>query len=849
MGGSYSLRGGENIITSEKDDAWHVTSGKVLIYVAPWKNGIPGRRAFLCEAKAGEVIPSLCLKDYEYTDWRFCLLAADTAGITAIKGGNTSVLRARFAQRAGIRDFEREGFDRAVVNFYKLTVVAEDGLIHKTIQERKTTSENTLRLIYNVFNKKQLKIKAKNAESPLYNAVAIICGKSGIPVASFERILAACPGGFSINDIARISHFSCREVVLDENWHKSDSGALLAFDEDGRPVACIPKRQRGYMAHDAESGEVRTITQAKARLLNSKAYAIYRPLPYKSLCPKDLFRFCIKSVNIYDIAQIVLFTAITAIVGLLIPHLNLLLYDTLIPSGTSSAVLHIGLAAGTAMIGGMFFAVAKNIANFRVSSRISIDFQCAMQDRLFNLPTSFYRKYESADLAQRMCGAPLVVGAGVNLVLATGLTAVLSLVYFWKMADYSARLSWAAVLMLAAYAAALLAISRREKKYQAQIQELAGKADSTLYQYINGIPKIRMAGAEDRALFECMKLYTQACEIGEKRSIASSIANVLPIASSGLFSAVLYWILVHGGAVVSLGEFIAFTSAFGIFSGAFMQVVFCVSQFSVLKSKYDRCKPVMTEAPEFDEAEELPGELTGELEISNVSFAYSKDTPLVINNVSLTIRAGEYIGIAGPSGCGKSTLLKLLLGFETPTAGKIYYDGKDIENLDKRELRKKMGVVLQDGKLISGSIYENITITSPNSTLSDAQEIVRAVGLEKDISDMPMGIHTILSEECGTISGGQQQRILIARAIIGKPGILFFDEATSALDNVTQAMVCESLDDMDATRIVIAHRLSTIIKCDRIIVMDSGRVVEQGKYQELMDSRGLFYELASRQIM
>jgi ATP-binding cassette subfamily C protein len=357
-----------------------------------------------------------------------------------------------------------------------------------------------------------------------------------------------------------------------------------------------------------------------------------------------------------------------------------------------------------------------------------------------------------------------------------------------------------------------------------------------------------MSGAENRALFEYLKPYVKTRELEDRKHMASSLASVLTVASSTLFSVVLYWLLIKGGGGVSLGAFIAFTSAFGIFSASFLEVLTEIANFRLVKPDYVLSKPILTETPEFDDAKELPGEISGALELNNVTFSYAPDAPAVLDNISLRIEAGEYVGIVGPSGCGKSTLLRLLLGFESPTTGKIYYDNKDIESLDKRELRKKIGVVLQDGKLISGSIFENITITSPKSTPQDAQRVICEVGLESDIKDMPMGLHTVLSEDCGTISGGQQQRILIARAIIGKPGILFFDEATSALDNVTQAMVCESLDKMNATRLVIAHRLSTIINCDRIIVMKAGQVVEQGKYQELMEARGLFYDLASRQI-
>ena len=267
-----------------------------------------------------------------------------------------------------------------------------------------------------------------------------------------------------------------------------------------------------------------------------------------------------------------------------------------------------------------------------------------------------------------------------------------------------------------------------------------------------------------------------------------------------------------------------------------------------IKPAYDRCKPILQTLPEWDEDTIMPGNLTGDIEVNHVTFSYNESSGVVLDGISVPIKAGEYVGIVGSSGCGKSTLLKLLLGFEKPDVGKVYYDGKDIDSMDKRELRKKFGVVLQDGKLISGSIFENITITAPGTKLERVKQVVKEVGLEDDINQMPMGLHTVLSENSGTISGGQQQRILIARAIVNKPKIIFFDEATSALDNVTQSMVCDSLERLKATKVVIAHRLSTVMNCDRILVMDKGKIVEQGSYEELMDMKGLFYQLAIRQI-
>ncbi len=363
-----------------------------------------------------------------------------------------------------------------------------------------------------------------------------------------------------------------------------------------------------------------------------------------------------------------------------------------------------------------------------------------------------------------------------------------------------------------------------------------------------GISKIRIAGVEDRALYEYLKPYVKLRDNEAKENTIINIAEVLTLVANSIFSMILYLVIIKGNADISLGAFIAFNTVFGSFSAYAFQIVQSAIAVKGTTPNLEKIKPIFEAEPEYDDGKELPGEISGGIEINNVTFAYTKDSPNILENIDLNIKPGEYIGLVGPSGCGKSTLMKLLLGFETPTSGKIYYDNKDINNLDKRELRKKMGVVLQDGKLISGSIFENITITAPKATVADVNEVIKAVGLENDIKEMPMGLHTVLSEDCGTISGGQQQRILIARAIISNPKILFFDEATSALDNLTQKMVCDTLEKMDSTRIVIAHRLSTIINCDRIIVLDKGHIVEQGTYEELMKNKSLFYQLASRQL-
>ena len=239
--------------------------------------------------------------------------------------------------------------------------------------------------------------------------------------------------------------------------------------------------------------------------------------------------------------------------------------------------------------------------------------------------------------------------------------------------------------------------------------------------------------------------------------------------------------------------------------------------------------------------------LNGRIELSNVYFRYTDSMPYVVDGMSLKIQPGEYVAIVGSTGCGKSTLIRLLLGFETPEKGAIYYDGKDISKLDLRSLRRKIGVVMQEGKLFQGDIYSNIAISAPQLTLNEAWEAAELAGIADDIRAMPMGMQTILSEGQGGISGGQKQRLMIARAIAPRPKILMFDEATSALDNRTQKQVSDALDGLRCTRIVIAHRLSTIKNCDRILVLDKGRIMEDGTYDELIAKNGFFAELVERQ--
>jgi len=844
-----SLKGGDTYITNSEVNAYKVVDGTVLVYVVPLKNGKPGRRSFIYQAESNEVIPAFSYKDIEYCEWRFCFVAVDSAQLTVIENGSTKVLRERFSKKARIKNFGKEGYNGGLVDQYRINIVTEDGFIRRTQHQREDTASNILGLILNSFKKKKFSVSEGDSNNLLYNAMSILCNSQKVSIAPFEKMKEACGDKFNVSDIARISHFAYREIVLNPGWENEDGGSFVTFTDNKKPVVCLSKGTHSYVLWDVENNCVMPCTKKVIATLSPNAFMIYSPLPNKKLNWKDLCGYCVKKIRTADLVLLAFLTIVTSLIGILTPTLSQSIYDNYIPLGAKSVLFQIGCLLGSFMISNIMFSVVKNIASFRISSRMAYDMQSAVYDRLFNLPESFFRNYESADLAQRVMAAGGVVGNIANVIISSAVAVVFAVVYFVKMAGYSWKLTIIGLLLIAVYGLVYYLISARALKYKAKAIELDGKTSSLMYQFLNGIAKIRIAGVEDRALLEYLKPYVEQRNEEQKKEKVLDLGAVINLVAGSLFSIVFYVIIIKANTDISLGAFVAFNSLFGAFSAYVLQLVNGFVSYKNEKPNIERLKPVFDALPEYDDAKELPGDISGGIEINNVSFSYDKDAPLVLDGITLDIKPGEYVGLVGSSGCGKSTLMKLLLGFEKPNSGKIYYDNKDIESVDKRELRKKMGVVLQDGKLISGSIFENITITAPNATVKDVNAVIAAVGLKDDIAAMPMGLHTVLSEDCGTISGGQQQRILIARAIISNPKILFFDEATSALDNITQSMVCETLEKMDSTRIVIAHRLSTIIKCDRIIVLDKGHVVEQGTYDELMKNNGLFYQLASRQMV
>ncbi len=501
-----------------------------------------------------------------------------------------------------------------------------------------------------------------------------------------------------------------------------------------------------------------------------------------------------------------------------------------------------------AALSGSIFQLTRSIAVLRLGGKADGRVQAAVWDRLLSLPVTFFRRYTVGDLANRSLGVNAIREMLTGNVLTLLLGAVFSVFSFALLFYYSWRLALIAtalVLLLSGVTAGLVYLQIR---HQRALLDLQGKIASLLFGLINGIAKLRVAGAEARAYARWAERFAEQ----RRRTLAAQRAANVQAAYNAVYgvltSLIIFAVVGYASTeTMPIGEFLAFSAAFGQFLAATLSLVSAFSSVLTMVPIYERLSPILTTVPEVDESKAEPGDLAGEIEFSHVSFRYQGDGPLILDDVSFRAGPGEFIALVGPSGAGKSTCLRLILGFEKPTSGSIYFDGQDLAGLAVQSVRRQIGVVLQTGRPMAGSIFSNITGSS-NLGIDDAWEAARAAGLEEDIKAMPMGMHTVISEGAETFSGGQKQRILIARAIVNRPRIILFDEATSALDNRTQEIVSRSLERLKATRIVIAHRLSTIQNADRIYVVDGGRVVEEGSYQDLLHRNGPFARLAERQI-
>lgn len=650
-----------------------------------------------------------------------------------------------------------------------------------------------------------------------------------------------------VERIAQAARVRMRRGTLSEAWWKGDHGSFVAVRGD-RPVAVL-RVGRGYRLVEAD-GRGERVDAAVAADLSPSVYLFYRPLPPTAINGWGLLRFALKG-SVRELAVILAAASAAALLALITPVVSGAIFDTIVPRGQYAQLGQVTVVLAGAAIATLGFGIAQALSQLRVQGRLDAVVQSAVWDRLLNLPVSFFRDYEVGDLTSRAMGINSLSSQLTGATMSSLFGGVFSVVSFGMMLYYQWKLALIGFLFAAVTVGGSAVFALVQRSQQREQLALRGQMSARVFQYISGIAKIRSAGAESFAFWDWAGRFAR--DIGFQRRSGTIVYSQTLFGTFMLLAFQVLSLMMFAFFLdkISMGSFVAFNSAFGQFFSGMSSLAGAAVTVYGLAPLYERTRPILQAVPEIDGAKLDPGELSGRITLDHVSFAYPASERggtgrPILDDVNLRIEPGEFVAVVGASGAGKSTLLRLLLGFERPVQGSVSFDGRDLATLDPGAVRRQLGVVLQNGQILPGSIFDNIVANGPFD-LDDAWRAARVAGLENDIRAMPMGMQTMISEGAATFSGGQKQRLMIARAVIRRPRILFLDEATSALDNATQAQVSAALEQMRTTRIVIAHRLSTIVHADRIVVLDGGRIVQEGRYEDLLAAPGLFAALARRQ--
>ncbi|WP_341530333.1 NHLP bacteriocin export ABC transporter permease/ATPase subunit [Nostoc sp. UHCC 0302] len=880
------LTGNKFLILNNQHACWRVESGVIAVFAIPIDNGIEGSRRYLFSVNPGEALFGISANSHKILAiamedtvlWQLtnqegdeCLsqeIAASLGKLLQIWEKNICnyaddkwVNPPAFSHPEKLTDWET-----IQVILYKLhrefcQILIEIEQEQLTIKKQQFQEREKLNYQVKVGALGNLALVLKPKQAQLQEGTSLMIAAGAVGKALEIKILPPAPSEDMkrikepLEAIARASRIRIRRVLLQEQWWQKDTSALLAYtNQDNRPVAILPVGARKYEIFDPEYSTRISVNNDTAKQLAPFAYVFYRPLPMENVTAIDLLQFAFKG-NIQEIAIVLLMGAVGALVGMLTPLATAILIDSIIPDANKVLLVQISFGLLAASFGAVVFQITQGFSILRLESKATLDSQAALWDRLLNLRVSFFREYSIGDLQSRISIITQIRQKLSGTLIRTIFTSFFSLLNLGLLFFYSSNLALVvvAVGLLTIILTSIFGVITRQKLRA--LEETEGDIFGFNVQMVGGISKLRVTGAEDRAFAHWAKKYSQQLKLKLSTELIEDALAIFNTVMPTISSMIIFWLAVMlvtqapspNGTGLSTGTFLAFNSAFAIFIAGATQLSNSIISILDISIFWERAKPIFQAKPEIDLSKSDPGRLIGKVKIDRVTFRYREDGPLNLDNVTIEAEPGEFIALVGPSGSGKSTIIRLLLGFETLKNGTIYYDGQELSGLDISAVRRQIGVVLQNGRINSASIFENIS-SSALVTMAEAWEAAQMAGLADDIKSMPMGMHTVISEGGTNLSSGQCQRLLIARALVLKPRILIFDEATSALDNRTQAIVSASLENLGVTRIVIAHRLSTIRNADRIYVIEAGRIIQQGKFEELVNQEGLFANLMARQM-
>ena len=622
-----------------------------------------------------------------------------------------------------------------------------------------------------------------------------------------------------------------REITLSENWWTRCTGYMLGFmADDNTPVLLVPGFTN-YTFKYPKTGKMMSASKS-ADLLKNEAVIACQPLSEDKLTVKGLMHYAMYSLCKYDFVYSLLACVAVILLTMFTPYVCKLIFSEVIPSGDASQIVPIATLLFSAAVGLTMVQVARNLVVMRIKDKVEYALQTAMMSRLLLLPATFIKEYTPGDLSNRLLSLSSVSSRLTASFLSTMLTFLFSVIMFVQFFIYGGPLLYTGIIVIALQLVGISLEYYFTKKIQLNVNDSNSHLIGILFSLFSGIQKIKTCGAEFRAYHQWAKAYAPTEQYSSRQPLPSFYVTAVSGCLKFLPMIVTMWAAWHYG--LSLSDYIAYCAVLGLVCTAVFQLQGITKMVSRILPELRLCRPIIAAKPETKQEAHVVKNISGRVDIRGLKFRYADDKPLLFDGLNLTINSGDYVALVGPSGCGKSTLMRLMLGLENPLAGSIFYDQYDISDINLRSFRQFcVSICLQDGQLIEGTILDNIIFNNPILTEEDAWGAARMAALDKDLQQLPLGMKTPISVDGKGVSGGQRQRILIARALVRKPRILFLDEATSALDNISQYIVTENLAKLKCTRIVIAHRLSTIKNCNRVILLQDGRVAADGSYEEV----------------